>query len=281
MLARYAAVRAAGWRAVQGGTLMYQAYWGFARSPFSPAAVRAALASSPVHAEALARLEFLRESGCPLGLLLGTGGSGKSAVLAELAHRAARAGAVVAQVAAAGADEQHILPALAESLGAQSCGESRALWRQVADRLEELRFEGLAALFLLDDLDRAAAATLGLVERLLSLPDAPLTIVAAARPDSAGRIGRRILDQAAMRIELVPWNESESREQLERTIAAAGRVQPAFDGAAARRLYELSGGVPRRVSQLAQLALLAGAAQKLAIVDGETISAVHDELYTR
>ena len=104
-----------------------------------------------------------------MGLLLGKSGSGKSAVLAEFAERAKRGGAIVAQVAAAAADEQHLLPGLAESLHAAPKGDAWHVWRSVADRLEELRFDGLAAVVLLDDLDRAAAGTLALVERLLAL----------------------------------------------------------------------------------------------------------------
>ena len=257
---------------------MYQAYWGLNRSPFSASAARAALASSPVHAEALARLEFLCESHSPLGLLLGKSGSGKSAVLAEFAERAARTGTLVASLAAAAADEQHLLPGLAEALHVLAEGQPAEIWRRVVDFVDELRFDSLKAVVLLDDLDRAAESALTLVERLLSLPDSPLTIVAAARPESVGRIGARLLEQAALQIELEGWSEGESRQHLERSLCAAGRVQPAFAEPAARRLFELSGGSPRRVNQLAQLALVAGASQRLAIIDDETVEAVHQEL---
>jgi len=55
-------------------------------------------------------------------------------------------------------------------------------------------------------------------------------------------------------------------------------LQPAFAENGARRLFELSGGAPRRVNQLAQLALLAGAGQKLTQIDASTIDAVEEEL---
>jgi general secretion pathway protein A len=257
---------------------MYQAYWGLARSPFSSTAARQALASSPVHAEALARLDFLCESRSPLGLLLGPAGSGKSAVLSEFAERATRLGAIVAPIAAAAAEEQHVLPNLADALSLDAHGEPWTLWRKIADRLAELRFDGLSAVILCDDLDRSAGSTLALVERLLSLPGAPLTLVASARPETASRIGRRTLEQADLRIELSAWNEEESRDHLQRSLTAAGRVQPAFDALAAQRLYQLSGGAPRRVNQLAQLALLAGASQSAAIIEAETVEAVQEEL---
>src|SRR5262245_56136036 len=44
------------------GIAMYEAYWGLQRPVFTAGAAREGLAASPVHAEALARLQFLRES---------------------------------------------------------------------------------------------------------------------------------------------------------------------------------------------------------------------------
>jgi type II secretory pathway predicted ATPase ExeA len=258
---------------------MYQSYWGLQKSLFTPAAARESLAASPVHAEALARLDFLRESQCPFGLLLGPAGSGKSTVLAEFAERAERSGAVVAIASAAAADEQALLAPLAIGLSAGGVEVGGVqLWRRITDRLEELKLENLSAIVLVDDLDRASVKIQSLVERLLALAGAPLTIVATARVETAGRISPRVLEQAALRIDLNPWNESETGDYLASSLTRAGRVQPAFDAAAARRLFELSGGAPRKVNQLAQLALVAGAGQKLVQVDKATIEAVEEEL---
>src|SRR5262245_22347825 len=237
-------------RILREGLAMYESYWGLSRSPFTSPTARQFLVGSAVHGEALARLEFLRESRSPLGLLVGPSGSGKSAVLAESFQRATRAGALTGLIATAAADEAQVLPVLASALHVDTGGDLSATWRGVAERLAELRFDNLTALLLLDDLDRATAGTLALVERLLALPDVPLTLVAAALPTSLGRLGFRLLEQSVLRIELTPWSEEESREYLDRSLTAAGRLQPAFDGAATRRLFELSGGAPRRLNQL-------------------------------
>jgi general secretion pathway protein A len=257
---------------------MYDAYWGLQRPVFTPAAVRQSLASSPVHAEALARLEFLCESRSPFGLLLGPPGSGKSIVLAEFAGRVARAGALVAFASAAAADELSLLVPLATGLQIPPNGDARLLWQQIADRFEEIKLEGLSAVVLIDDLDRAPAGVLLLVERLLAAGGSALTVVATARAETAKKIGSRLSDLAALRIDLATWNETETGEYLASTLSSAGRQQPAFNEAATRRLFELSGGAPRKVNQLAQLALLAGASQKLIQIDEATIEAVQEEL---
>jgi len=257
---------------------MFQAYWGLQHSPFASAAARVDLTSSAVHAEALARLDFLRESQSPFGLLLGSGGSGKSIVLAEFAARIERSGALAVYASAAVSDELALLVPLAIGLAVDAEAEAFALWRRITDRLQELKLEALSTVILLDDLDRAAPSVLAIVERLVAQAGGPLTIVATARPETAGRIGPRLLEQAALRIDLSPWSEEETRDYLSKSLANAGRSQPAFDDSAARRLFELSGGAPRKVNQLAQLALLAGAAQQLAQIDKGTIEAVQEEL---
>jgi type II secretory pathway predicted ATPase ExeA len=86
------------------------------------------------------------------------------------------------------------------------------------------------------------------------------------------------LEQAALRIDLFPWDEVETRDYLAKSLTAVGRETSVFETSAARRLFELSGGAPRKVNQLAQLALLAGAGQALSQIDMETIDAVQEEL---
>jgi general secretion pathway protein A len=257
---------------------MYNNYWGLQRPLFTPAAVRQSLAESPVHAEALARLDFLCESRSPFGLLLGPPGSGKSTVLAEFAERAARGGALVAIASAATNDECAVLVPLAIGLQVSLEGDSHLLWRRIVDRFEEIKLECLPVVVMLDDLDRASPGVLSLVERLLAAGGTSLTIVATARMESAGTIGSRLLDLAALRIDLAPWNEAETGDYLAKSLATAGRQQPAFNDAATQRLFALSGGAPRKVNQLAQLALLAGASQKLIQIDEATVEAVQEEL---
>jgi type II secretory pathway predicted ATPase ExeA len=257
---------------------MYQAYWGLKHSPFTSASARPNLAESPVHAEALARLDFMRENRCPFGLLLGAAGSGKSTVLAEFGARAERSGALVAMASAAVNEELALLVPLATGLQVATEDDVKWLWRRLVERLEELKLESLTGVVLLDDLDRAAPHVLALVERLLAVVGVQLTIVATAQPASAVRIGPRLLEQAALRIDLNPWSEEETRDYLAASLKNAGRTESAFNEGAARRLFELSGGAPRKVNQLAQLALLAGAVQQLDQIDEGTIDAVQEEL---
>ncbi|MDX1944094.1 MAG: AAA family ATPase [Pirellulaceae bacterium] len=259
---------------------MYQAYWGLQQSPFAAAIARHRLERSPIHAEALARLAFLVENGSRLGLLFGPAGSGKSLVLRQFADLQARTAAQVAAIPATGRGQRELLLALAEQWGCNPADDDDVvlLWRHIGNRLGELALEKTAAIVALDDLDAAGAEGAAFVLRLIALSDARLTVVASAR--TGDRVHSRLLELADLRIDLALWTEDETRDYLSGTLAEAGRAQPAFEEGALQKLFELSGGAPRKVNQLAQLALIAGAVQNLIQIDEPTIMAVHEELAT-
>ncbi len=91
-------------------------------------------------------------------------------------------------------------------------------------------------------------------------------------------LGRRLLELADLRIDIVPWDAAETQRYIEQALAQAGRAEPVFAEGAIARLTDLAEGVPRHVNQLADLSLLAAAAQKLERIDAQTVEAVFDEL---
>ena len=105
-----------------------------------------------------------------------------------------------------------------------------------------------------------------------------LTIVLAAQPTGLARLPGGLLEMADLRIDLAAWEPADTARFIETSLAKAGRSAPAFGESAIARLHELSGGIPRRVSQLAELALVAGAGRRLASIDAETVESACLEL---
>jgi type II secretory pathway predicted ATPase ExeA len=262
---------------------MHRAHWGLQASPFRPGPDLGSFFESPTHEEALSRLTFLVENGRRLGLLLGARGSGKSLLLGVLARKFLRQGAAVVQVNLLGLETRELLWALATQLGVCPADDapSFVLWRALSDRLAELRHERVTIVLLLDDADQGPPETLDSLLRLLSADpwvEARLTVILTADPARTARLGARLLELAELRIELEPWDETDTAAYLADCLARAGGQTNVFDPQAAARLHELSGGVPRKINQLAELALLAGAAGELDQVDEPTIDAVYQEL---
>jgi len=258
---------------------MYQQHWGLSGPPFAGGVDTKRYYDSPSHNEALARLLFLIENGRRVGLLLGPAGSGKTLLLRVLAERVRRQGHCGLFVPLMGVPVDQLLPTIAAQLDPSSpAGDVLRSWRTLTDKLTEHRYQGIQTVILLDDVDQTEPGVPAQLLRLAELDPtsrAPLTLVFAA---ATQQLGTRLLDLCPMRIELEPWDERDTAEYLSTTLDRAGRRQPAFDAPALARLHQLSGGVPRRLEKLAELSLLAGAAQQLDEVDLETVDAVNEEL---
>jgi len=262
---------------------MYLAHWGLREAPFSPRLDPRAFHASPVQNEALARLMFLVDERRRVGLLLGEAGTGKSLLLATLARELRATTPHVAQLNLLGTEPQAFLWGVSAALGANPDvhASTHELWRTVTDQIVAARYQQLPTVLLLDDADRASrecqAAVLRLVHADLA-PEARLTIVLASRLDTAHRLDRRLLELADLRVDLVPWEETDTVAYIHEALARAGRDEPVFEDAALARLHRLSQGVPRHVCQLAELALVAGAGENLHRIDAATVEAVYHEL---
>ena len=262
---------------------MYQSHWGLRESPFRGCLDPQFFFQGPTHDEALARLHFLVDQRRRLGLLMGGSGSGKSLLLEVFAQQLRRDGRPVAKVGLLGVEPAEMLMLLAAGLelNPAPAGSTATLWRAITDRLIEYRYRQLETVVLLDDADRADHRVLDQVARLLQCDPSPksrLTLVLAGRREQMGRLGERLLDLAELRIDVQPWEAPETEDYIRTSLAQAGRESAVFAAPAVARLHELTGGVPRRVSQLADLALLAGAGAELQQIGADLVESVYREL---
>lgn len=262
---------------------MYLPYWGLGESPFRASLDPRFFYQGQAQEEALARLHFLVDERRTLGLLLGSPGSGKSMLLEMFARQLPCFGTQRALVNVADIDLREFLWNLSGQLGVElpSTASQFTIWRTVADHLLANRYQQVTTVLLLDDADLARAEVLGEIARLAQLDvdrDAWLTIVLSALPSRLVELDRRLVQWAELRIDLDGWDADETAAFVKQSLATAGRTTSVFSEAALDRLYQQSGGMPRRVKQLADLALLAGAGENLVQIEPATIDAVVAEL---
>jgi type II secretory pathway predicted ATPase ExeA len=262
---------------------MYETHWGLRESPFRESNDPRYFYCSPTHDEALARLQFLVENQRRLGLLLGMPGSGKTLLLEVFGRQLKAAGHQVALVNLLSLDTRAFLWELATQLHRNPSPTETPfqLWRIVVDRLEEYRYQRLPTILLFDDADEMSAEIVPYVIRLLRQdPSAQsmLTVVLSADPRRVGRLASRLLELCELRMELDSWEPDDTRKYLQQSLTRAGTQQAVFESEAASRLHELAHGIPRQVSYLAELALVAGAGQHLSQIDAATVEAVFADL---
>jgi type II secretory pathway predicted ATPase ExeA len=86
------------------------------------------------------------------------------------------------------------------------------------------------------------------------------------------------LDLVQLRIEVEPWQPTDTAEYLHESLSRTGKQSPVFSESAVDRLHELAHGIPRRTAQLADLTLMAAAGQDLTEIDATTVETVCQEL---
>ena len=116
--------------------------------------------------------------------------------------------------------------------------------------------------------------------RANGLPIPSVRFSASARPETVQRIGSRLLEHVALRIDLAPWTEGETCAYLDTSISKAGRVQPAFDQSAVRRLFELSGGAPSKNENLSYRKFQARA-YRVSTAAGRTVKELEETIGRR
>ena len=260
-------------------------HWRLKAAPWSGRIDAAAYVASPVQNEALARLEFLIDSGKRLGLVLGPSGAGKSLTLAVLAAQQRRRGIRATRISLFESEPREFFERLAADWGVATTARdsTTSLWLALMQQLQEYRICHEKVVLLLDDLDDARADTLAQVTRLLVHADSPrwpLTIAVAGRTPLSPTVPVRLLELVDLRIDVGAWEIDDTAMFIDHSLERAGRNEAIFAPDAIARLHELAGGMVRHIEQLAELALIAGAGFDARRIDAHIIDSVHAELAT-
>lgn len=259
------------------GDIMHIARWGLEKAPFSTIGTETVFYAGLPQQEALARLRYLVHNQRRLGLMLGGSGHGKSLVLALFAEEAQARGWNVASADLLGASVHEFYWSLATELaaGPRAGDDTFKLMRRVEHQLQRSRLEECKTILLFDDTDQAGPDIVTQLARLVQMPVdrvGDLTVVLAADSTQGLPISQRILNLVDLRIDLEPWDADDTTGFLQLALVAAGAEQPIFDEHALAEIHRLTGGVPRRVSRLADYALAAGSSAGLELIDAQTVA---------
>lgn len=262
---------------------MYIDFWGLTHSPFASQLDPKDYYPSVLHEEALARLDFLIANRRRLGFLLGGSGTGKSLLLEVAARQLRRNNCRLVKFNVMGLSGAEFTWKLAMGLGSPLAPGTSALdcWRGITDHLTANRYHRVATIVFLDDADEASADVHAAISRLVLIdphPEAQLTIVLTAQRQRTPALGTRLNELCDLRIELEPLDELETAAYIEHACQQAGARRSLFVVEAIERLYELTHGNPRRLRQLAELSLLAGAAESLDKVTADVVDSVQHSL---
>ena len=262
---------------------MSRDHWKFTGAPFDGGLEPATFYAGGPQEEALARLEWLLEERQRFGLVTAAQGCGKSHLAAMAVRRLGGLGAETAILSLRGLAAGDWIELLLERLPLDPLSRAEPLrpWKKLENRLRENTLMERPTLLVFDDIDEAPADALDGIARLVGAAEprfARTVVVATATQAGLARVPASIRQRASLRIELPVWSEDDVAAFLTQAISRVGGDPAIFPADAAATLARFAGGVPRKVSQLAQLTLAAAAGDGLDRVDAATVERAWREL---
>jgi type II secretory pathway predicted ATPase ExeA len=257
---------------------MYKAFYGLEEKPFSKTPDPRFLYMSPGHREALARLEYAVEES-ELALLTGEIGCGKTTLSRALMDRMGeRYHFLFVFNPRLTADE--LLRVIAAGLEVENPSEKKdELLRDITNALYRLHGEGRVPVVVIDEAQMIPGRELFDEIRLLTnfqLDDRNLlSVIIMGQPELRGMLASPVYEPFRQRISLnfhlAPLGLEETLEYLDFRVTAAGGEPGLFSPDAVQRIFELSGGVPRRINAVATNALLIGFGRDASWIDSAVV----------
>lgn len=264
---------------------MYKSFYGLMEKPFSKTPDPRFLYLSSGHREALARLEYAVEES-ELALLTGEIGCGKTTISRALMDRmGARYHFLFVFNPRLTADE--LLRVIAQGLKVESPSLRKdELLAEITGALYRLHGEGRIPVVVIDEAQMIADRELFDELRLLTnfqLDDRNLvSVIVMGQPELRGMLASPVYEPFRQRISLsfhlAPLGLEETLEYLDFRLMAAGGDAGLFSPDAVQRIFELSGGVPRRINAVATNALLIGYGRDASWIDGSIVEETAEEV---
>ncbi len=263
---------------------MYLEFYGLDRKPFSKTPDPEFLFPSRQHAEALARLSHALEER-EVAVLTGEVGAGKTTLSRALVDAFADRCRFSFVIHPALPPAQ-LLGAVVEGFGLPPARRKAEAFSALAEHVARLDAEGRFAVVVVDEAQllpgRAAFDELRLLTNLAADDRALVGVVLVGQPDLRERIHDRGGEAFAQRIGVAyhvgALDVRETGRYLSHRLGVAGRAEPLFDAAAVAAVHRHSGGLPRRVNQLAASALLEGFAREQSRISADVVEAAASDI---
>jgi type II secretory pathway predicted ATPase ExeA len=243
---------------------IYTEHFGLTAQPFSLTPDPDFLFWSPAHKRAYAMLEYGVMTHAPITLITGEVGAGKTTLLQHLL-RSLVPEVKVGLVSNPIGSREELLRWVLMSLDLPAVPEDTYV--DLFSRFQTFVINEYAAghrvILIFDEaqnLDRAALEELRMFTNINTGRDVLLQLVLVGQPELRDIVGRKDMRQFAQRVaalfHLPAMDLPTMREYIKHRLSVAGRTRRLFTADAVTLIHEKTGGVPRMVNRLCDLALV-------------------------
>lgn len=259
---------------------MYLEYWGLQRFPFENAPDPEFMYYSSEHEEALIRLVYAVRRNKGAVLLSGEIGCGKTILSRVFIQQLPDSEYDIGLMTNPSLEPIDFLKEAIYQIGLNSQSTAKPdLLKILNDRMLENTKNNRSMLLIIDEAQLIPKDTFEEIRLLLNfqLNDRYLlNLVLLGQPELREIIrGYKQLDQRiAIRYHLNPLNLDDTGKYVVFRMGKAGRSENMFTPAAMEEIYSYSQGVPRKINNICDLALLIGFSAKTEKIDGDIIKKV-------
>jgi general secretion pathway protein A len=274
---------------------MYVKHWNLKRLPFENSLEPEWFFPSQTHQAALLKLRYLIEHQKGAGVVVGATGFGKTFLIRRLEHELNDTAGPWLHIVFPQLSADDLLGDLAFRLRGETArvetGPTEQLPRSLALRqiersLDEHARAGRHPVIVVDDAHLMDdPGTLQALELLLNFQQPPqrcFSLILLGDRLLLSRLSRmpRFDERLVVRAMLQSLSPDETARFIRYRLEVAGNRGTVFEPDALAELAERSGGVPRRINRLADLALLVGYADRRQLLTAQDVVAVSEELAT-
>ena len=261
---------------------MYLEYWGLKEKPFQNTCDPRFLCYSEQHVEALTRLRYVVEAHLGCALLTGIFGSGKTLLAQALMDGLKSDQYTTAFIFNPQLSHVEILKEIVYQLGVHEKvpDQKTDLLHRLTEILNDNYSEGRHVVIIVDEAhlidDRNIFEELRLLLNFQKRDKFLLTLILVGQPELREKISQlKPFDQrVSIRFHLKGLKPEETRRYILHRLEVAGASRTIFAEEAFKAIHESTGGLPRRINQVCDLALLTGFGVKSPLITTQIVQEV-------
>jgi len=258
---------------------MYENYWELTEKPFENTADPRFLYYSLQHEEAFTRLTYAIQQQKGLAVLSGVFGCGKTVIAQAILLSLGKGKYETAFVINPQLSHVELLREILYDLGVKDNlpTQKTDILHSLDEILHNNMDNGKQTVVIVDEAhlieDKLIFEELRLLLNLQYKNKFLLTLILLGQPELKEKINNiiQLAQRVAIRYHLDGLTENEGAAYIQHRLKVAGSQKKIFDEQALKLIYEQSGGIPRRINQICDMALLIGFGLHIEMVNDKII----------
>ena len=264
---------------------MYLNYWKFEKPPFANVPSKFLFYRSPQHAEAFSRLLYVIEHRKGVAMLTGEVGCGKTTVTKVLMNQLDREKYQLQMLFNPALTPNELIKAILINFGDRSeNGSKPVLLDRLRSRLVRNSEQGISTVLAIDEAHVIGKQeTLDEIRMLLNLQANDqflISLILLGQPPLLKRISelQPLKERISVKFHLEPLDYHNTQRYIIYRLKSVGAMRGMFSKESIPPIYNYSGGIPLRINNVCDRALLIGYMRKASMINSAIVDEAIEDL---